>query len=253
MMSPGASCPMSPETHRLTQELAKKNGMPGMTIKVDQHPDREEDSPRHEQMSGSMLLMAGKYKGQNVTMRGAYCEDKGYLDWIRTHINEKSALPMRILKGYTEMRDQKKAVRLEREQTGLDPHAKQKQMPRVPRMPSRMMSMQNHEMETPRSSSSWSVMSGPPCQTWATPKSQGRIPNSSKRGCDHGEMEVDSKTQVVRNQAAVENWGGYAQMVIMMEEEKKELAYQNIRSVVERQPDLAAVLMTELMMTRLKE
>ena len=61
-----------------------------MTIKVAQHPDREEDSPRHEQMSGSMLLMAGKYKGQNVTMRAAYCEDKGYLDWIRTHINEKS-------------------------------------------------------------------------------------------------------------------------------------------------------------------
>lgn len=97
------------------------------------------------------------------------------------------------------------------------------------------------------------MMSGPPCQTWATPKSQGRIPNSSKRGCDHGEMDVDSKTQVIRNQAAVENWGGYAQMVIMMEEEKMEMAYQNIRSVVERQPDLAAVLMTELMMTRLKE
>lgn len=149
---------MSPETHRLTQELAKKKGMPGMTIKVDQYPDREEDSPRHEQMSGSMLLMAGKYKGQNVTMRGAYCEDKGYLDWIRTHINEKSALPMRILKGYTEMRDQKKAVRLEREQT--DPHAKQKQMPRVPRMPSRMMAMQNPEMETPRHAAAAAAAAG---------------------------------------------------------------------------------------------
>ena len=75
-----------------------------------------------------------------------------------------------------------------------------------------MMSMQNPEMETPRSSSSsWSMMSGPPCQTWATPKSQGRIPNSSKRGCDHGEMEVDSKTQVVRNQAAVENWAEHSE------------------------------------------
>ena len=72
MISPGASYHMSPETHRLIQELARKNDMPGMTIKLDQYPDREEDSPRHEQISKNMLFMAGKYKGQNITTRGVY-------------------------------------------------------------------------------------------------------------------------------------------------------------------------------------
>ncbi|CAE7603031.1 unnamed protein product [Symbiodinium sp. CCMP2592] len=81
---------------------------------LDDAGDKEEDEPGHP-IPGTMTMTCGKYGKARRDVSSIYQMDKGYVQWVRAHINTESAEPMKKLRLYIECRDIKKSARLEQE------------------------------------------------------------------------------------------------------------------------------------------
>ncbi|CAK9019993.1 unnamed protein product [Durusdinium trenchii] len=160
---------------------------------LDQQHDLEDDSPRHPQIAGDTVMMEGKFKTKPHapanTFRYIYTCQKNYTGWVRSHIGGTSSQHLRTFKAYVEMRDTKKAQRLERvtQRHGRDVtfHSsgivagsrpsggisaeytvQQMVVPPLPKRPSRMResdAMSNHTAH------SWQMVTGPPGSTYGVP------------------------------------------------------------------------------------
>ena len=76
-------------------------------------PDLEADN-QGLPVTGDLIPKEGKYrKGpERVSLSEIYINDKGYVEWIRNHIDTRSSLEMQKLKLYILTRDEKKKERL---------------------------------------------------------------------------------------------------------------------------------------------
>ena len=81
---------------------------------LDDAGDKDEDEPGHP-IPGTMTMTCGKYGKARRDVSSIYRMDKGYVQWVRAHINTESAEPMKKLRLYIECRDIKKSARLEQE------------------------------------------------------------------------------------------------------------------------------------------
>ncbi|CAE7240458.1 RE1 [Symbiodinium sp. CCMP2592] len=62
---------------------------------------------------GNTPMTEGKYKTRKTTYASIYINDKDYVNWVRTHIGNKSSKVMRQFKVYVAFRDEGKAARIQ--------------------------------------------------------------------------------------------------------------------------------------------
>ena len=89
----------------------------GMTMQeLDAVPDHPSDALRC-QMHGDTIIKEGKYatRGEAKSVAKQCESDKGYMEWIRNHINSKSGMEMQRLRIYIYQRDAQKKEQLMRE------------------------------------------------------------------------------------------------------------------------------------------
>jgi len=232
---------------------------------LDELPDQSLDSPRHHKLRGAMIMQQGKYAKKNMSLQAIYVSDKPYLRWVRAHINVNSALDMRTFKAYIEMRDSNKANRLT-EATG----STQSAMPAIPPMPpSTMAPIMGGPPMTMMSQVRGQRASGhrQPERFEMTPTNRSMVhpqvasgsggysqdhfhtpPGAyRKRGADREDMEVDTRTNVMRSQAAVENW-----MLMTMGQtskgyDKYMASMDQVKNMIQQNPELVEKMMVNMM------
>ena len=91
-----------------------KTGMSMQELRAS--PDHPDDDIRG-QVHGETIIKDGKYakRGEVMTVAKQYESDKGYVRWVRSHINSKSSMEMQKLRIYIFQRDAVKKERLMRE------------------------------------------------------------------------------------------------------------------------------------------
>lgn len=133
---------MSQLAMELIQDL-KLNSEATEETYVKIHLDAAEDKVSDEKdcpIPGTEFVGVGKYfkgKDTKTTYREVYEKDKGYIQWIRNHVDtKKSSVAMKRFRLYIECRDNQKKGRL-RHQLSTSSQDKD-QMPKQPYMPMKM-------------------------------------------------------------------------------------------------------------------
>ena len=102
---------------------------------VDNHPDNSMDVLGNP-VSAKTIMACGKHKGMEFYK--IYVDDKNYIKWVRTHINDKSASEMKKFRVFVEFTDVQKKDRLQNQhsdlqQTPITPRSKKGQVRARPR------------------------------------------------------------------------------------------------------------------------
>ena len=108
---------MDAEVVKMMENVKNTHPKMGMTMQeLDAAPDHPSDDLRC-QMHGDTIIKEGKYakRGEMKSVAKQYESDKGYMEWIRNHINSKSSMEMQRLRIYIYQRDAQKKDRLMRE------------------------------------------------------------------------------------------------------------------------------------------
>ena len=95
---------------------------------VDHFPDCADDLLGNP-ISPDQHMTVGKYKASSLTIWGIYKEDKGYVKWCRSHINEESHTMMKQFKIFIAFVDKNKMDRVNAER---EYQARQSQGPICP-------------------------------------------------------------------------------------------------------------------------
>ena len=209
-----------------------------------------------------------------------YVQDKGYVKWVRSHINQGSGRMMRRLKLYIEMRDRVKAARMDMEENGGVPPTAYPTQAVIP--PNLSMSMPPAEvvcpgpaapqipaMLTPEHDTAARrlEMSGvgspfqhsqvmyhtPPCSTWSRASTPMATP---KMSCKRSEREDDMEIQEMTFEVA-SKWRRMTVDAILNQdaEEKKRTYVFNVARLMEKENGItnAVDMMARLMSLEIPE
>lgn len=109
--SQGAVVPA--EIYRMLEEHQMKQ-ITATPETVDDFPDNTDDLAGNP-INPDQHMTVGKYKASSLTMWGVYKEDKGYVKWCRSHIDENSHAMMKQFKIFIAFVDKNKIDRINAE------------------------------------------------------------------------------------------------------------------------------------------
>eukprot|EP00434_Breviolum_minutum_P016323 symbB.v1.2.014384.t1/scaffold1052.1/size141681/1 len=250
---------LSPDSQALFQELGQVvSANPpavishNMEVGLDMYPDAASDSPRQTELRGSVLMSEGKHKPRagnpGWSMGQIYLQDKGYVKWVRSHINQGSGRMMRRLKLYIEMRDRQKAARMDLEENGgalLPPFPMSTAAPHQA-----VMSQQPTEMvypgpaapqvPAPYVASQRSLFHTPPCSNWSRVSTPVMTP---KMSCKRTQREDDMEIQEMQFEVAAK-WRRMTLEAIRDAEEKRQAYVFNVARLMDKEDGVHKAVQT---------